>query len=50
MMMQAQRERFRLRNEELERIEVEQQEQIASLQRDSQELRQDNVKLYEKIR
>merc|ERR1711936_177290 len=48
--VQAQRERFRLRNEELESLNLEQQHQLRMLSGQVNELQQDNVKLYEKIR
>jgi len=48
--VQAQRERFRLRNEELETESLEQQQQISVLSRQVQDLQRDNVKLFEKIR
>jgi len=48
--VQAQRERFRLRNEELETSNLEQQHQLGTLTNQVQTLQQDNVKLYEKIR
>jgi len=48
--VQAQRERFRLRNEELETSNLEQQHQLGTLTNQVQSLQQDNVKLYEKIR
>jgi len=48
--VQAQRERFRLRNEELETSNLEQQHQLGTLTNQVQNLQQDNVKLYEKIR
>jgi len=48
--VQAQRERFRLRNEELESLNLEQQHQLRTLSGQVNELQQDNVKLYEKIR
>lgn len=46
----AQRERFRVRNEELEKVEREQQQQINLLLQETSHLRQDNTKLYEKMR
>jgi homeobox protein cut-like len=46
----AQRERFRRRNEELEETQSKQTQQIALLQTETEDLRADNVKLYEKIR
>jgi len=48
--VQAQRERFRLRNEELETESLEQQQHISVLSRQVQDLQRDNVKLFEKIR
>ena len=48
--VQAQRERFRLRNEELESSSLEQQHQLGILSAQVHDLQQDNVKLYEKIR
>jgi len=48
--VQAQRERFRLRNEELETTSFEQQNKLGTLSTQVQDLQQDNVKLYEKIR
>jgi len=48
--VQAQRERFRLRNEELESANLEQQQQLGHLTSQVHQLQQDNVKLYEKIR
>jgi len=48
--VQAQRERFRLRNEELESSSLEQQHQLGILSGQVHDLQQDNVKLYEKIR
>ena len=47
---QAQRERLRLRNEELESGALQQQHQLATLTHQVSDLQQDNVKLYEKIR
>ena len=49
-MRQAQRERLRLRNEELESGALQQQHQLATLAHQVSDLQQDNVKLYEKIR
>jgi len=46
----AQRERLRSRNEELELLNDQQQNQISLLQGEIQHLKQDNLKLYEKIR
>jgi len=48
--VQSQRERFRLRNEELETAGLEQQQQVMLLNRQVQDLQADNLKLYEKIR
>lgn len=48
--IKAQRERFRIRNEELESSNLEQQHQLSILTSEVQSLQQDNVKLYEKIR
>eukprot|EP00090_Calanus_glacialis_P007107 TRINITY_DN15571_c0_g1_i1.p1 TRINITY_DN15571_c0_g1~~TRINITY_DN15571_c0_g1_i1.p1 ORF type:complete len:685 (-),score=295.80 TRINITY_DN15571_c0_g1_i1:153-2207(-) len=48
--VQAQRERFRLRNDELESSSLEQQHQLGILSGQVHDLQQDNVKLYEKIR
>jgi len=48
--VQSQRERFRLRNEELETAGLEQQQQVMLLTRQVQDLQADNLKLYEKIR
>merc|ERR1712025_993001 len=48
--VQAQRERLRLRNDELETSNLEQQHQIKTLTSQVQDLQQDNVKLFEKIR
>ena len=48
--VQAQRERFRLRNEELESSSLEQQHQLSIFSAQVNDLLQDNVKLYEKIR
>jgi len=48
--VQAQRERLRLRNEELETLNLEQSSQIRTLTVQVQDLQQDNVKLFEKIR
>jgi len=48
--VQAQRERLRLRNEELETVGLEQQQQISVLSRQVGDLQADNLKLYEKIR
>jgi len=48
--VQAQRERLRLRNEELETVGLEQQQQLSVLSRQVGDLQADNLKLYEKIR
>ncbi len=48
--VQAQRERFKQRNEELEEEASRQTQQVQLLQAEVRELRGDNVKLYEKIR
>jgi len=48
--VQAQRERYRLRNEELETQALEQQQQVNLLTRQVSDLQMDNVKLFEKIR
>jgi len=48
--VQAQRERLRLRNEELETVALEQQQQLSVLSRQVGDLQADNLKLYEKIR
>merc|ERR1719186_1726725 len=48
--VQAQRERFRLRNEELESSSLEQRHQLTIFSAQVHDLQQDNVKLYEKIR
>jgi len=48
--VQAQRERLRLRNEELETLGLEQQQQLSVLSRQVGDLQTDNLKLYEKIR
>ena len=48
--MQAQKERFRQRNDQLEEERSLQQQQISCLQAEVKELSSDNVKLYEKIR
>jgi len=48
--VQAQRERLRLRNEELETAGLEQQQQLSVLSRQVGDLQADNLKLYEKIR
>lgn len=48
--IQSQRERFRLRAQELETVTLAQQQQIQILQNEMDKLRSDNVKLYEKIK
>ncbi|EFX87497.1 hypothetical protein DAPPUDRAFT_306484 [Daphnia pulex] len=48
--LQAQRERFRQRNQELEAQNLEQQQQMALLHSEVERLRTDNVALYEKVR
>ena len=48
--IQAQRERYKKRNEELEDQQGKQQQQMALLQTEVKGLQADNVKLYEKIR
>jgi len=48
--VQAQRERLRLRNDELETLALEQQQQVSVLSRQVADLQADNLKLYEKIR
>jgi homeobox protein cut-like len=48
--MKSQRERFRLRNEELEMENDKHHEQVQLLQGEIQHLKQDNLNLYEKIR
>eukprot|EP00095_Tigriopus_kingsejongensis_P008178 snap_masked-scaffold405_size181423-processed-gene-0.9 protein:Tk08178 transcript:snap_masked-scaffold405_size181423-processed-gene-0.9-mRNA-1 annotation:"protein casp-like" len=48
--VQAQRERYRQRNEELEENFTKQSGQLSLLQNQIQDLQSDNVKLYEKIR
>ena len=48
--VQAQRERFRQRNEELEEEQARHLQQMSTLQDQVKELQTDNVKLYEKIR
>ena len=48
--VQAQRERLRLRNDELETASLEQAGTIKTLSAQVQDLQQDNVKLFEKIR
>lgn len=48
--VQSQRERYRLRAQELEAHSLGQQQQISLLQNEIDKLRSDNVKLYEKIR
>ena len=47
---QAQRERFRKRNEELEDEQSRLSSQLVSLQSEVSDLQADNVKLYEKIK
>ncbi|XP_033627158.1 protein CASP-like [Asterias rubens] len=46
----SQRERFRLRNQELEMENRQHQQQVTVLKEEADKLRSDNVKLYEKIR
>ena len=46
----AQRDRFRQRNEELEDAQARHLQQISVLQTETEGLKADNVKLYEKIR
>lgn len=48
--IQAQRERYKKRNEELEDQQSEQMQQLNLLQSEIKDLQTDNVKLYEKIR
>ncbi|XP_059177161.1 protein CASP-like [Physella acuta] len=48
--VQSQRERYRLRAQELEAQTMSQQQQVTLLQNEMDKLRSDNVKLYEKIR
>ncbi|XP_013416522.1 protein CASP isoform X8 [Lingula anatina] len=48
--IQSQRERFRLRAQELEAENLSQQKQIQLVQNEMDKLRSDNVKLYEKIK
>jgi len=48
--VEAQRERLRLRNDELESLSLTQQHQLSTLTSQVESLQQDNVKLYEKIR
>ena len=48
--VEAQRERLRLRNEELETANLEQGSQIRMLGAQVHDLQADNVKLFEKIR
>lgn len=50
MIVTSQRERFRLRNNELESENYGQQQIIQQLQNETDSMRADNVKLYEKIR
>ena len=47
---QAQRERFRKRNEELEEEQSRLSSHVVSLQSEVSDLQADNVKLYEKIK
>ena len=48
--IQAQRERYKRRNEELEEQQSKQMQQISLMQTEIKDLQTDNVKLYEKIR
>ncbi|XP_021374766.1 protein CASP-like [Mizuhopecten yessoensis] len=48
--VQSQRERYRLRAQELEAHSLGQQQQVTLLQNEIDKLRSDNVKLFEKIR
>ena len=48
--VQSQRERYRVRAQELETQTVAQQQQVQLLQNEMDKLRSDNVKLYEKIK
>ena len=48
--IQAQRERYKKRNEELEDQQSQQMQQITLLQNETRDLQTDNVKLYEKIK
>ncbi|ESO97739.1 hypothetical protein LOTGIDRAFT_208887 [Lottia gigantea] len=48
--VQSQRERYRIRAQELEAQTLSQQQQVTLLQNEMDKLRSDNVKLYEKIR
>ncbi|KAK3083131.1 hypothetical protein FSP39_014842 [Pinctada imbricata] len=48
--VQSQRERYRIRAQELEAHSLGQQQQISLLQNEIDKLRSDNVKMYEKIR
>ncbi|XP_052802050.1 protein CASP-like [Mya arenaria] len=48
--VQSQRERYRVRAQELEAQTIGQQQQITMLQNEIDKLRSDNVKLYEKVR
>ena len=50
VILQAQRERFRKRNEELEEEQTRLTSQLLALQGQVSDLQTDNVKLYEKIR
>jgi homeobox protein cut-like len=49
-MLQAQRERLRKRNEELEEEQTRLTSQLLAIQGEVSDLQTDNVKLYEKIR
>ncbi|XP_052220993.1 protein CASP-like isoform X6 [Dreissena polymorpha] len=48
--VQSQRERYRIRAQELEAQTIGQQQQVTLLQNEIDKLRSDNVKLYEKVR
>jgi homeobox protein cut-like len=48
--VQSQRERYRVRAQELETVTVGQQQQVTMLQNELDKLRSDNIKLYEKIK
>jgi len=48
--VQSQRERYRLRAQELEAQNLAQQQQVTMIQNEMDKMRSDNVKLYEKIR
>ncbi|KAL4224421.1 Protein CASP [Mactra antiquata] len=48
--VQSQRERYRVRAQELEAQTIGQQQQVTMLQNEIDKLRSDNVKLYEKVR